>query len=114
MIRVLIKNDQVIVVLILSLLFNISFQLSNGFAVFYFKYVIGIENLVSSYLLAAGIAQLCGLFGYPFFSSWFGRKRVFAASALFPVARIRGSAAGRFPGGTESALVDGLSDGGGG
>ncbi len=85
MVRILIKNDQVIVVLILSLLFNISFQLSNGFAVYYFKYVIGIQNMVSSYLLAAGIAQLCGLFGYPFFSSCFGRKTVFAASAGFPV-----------------------------
>lgn len=103
MIRVLIKNDQVIVVLILSLLFNISFQLSNGFAVFYFKYVIGIENLVSSYLLAAGIAQLCGLFGYPFFSSWFGRKRVFAASALFPVAGFAVLLLGVFP--TEQSLL---------
>ena len=85
MIQILLKNDQVIVVLILSLLFNISFQLSNGFAVYYFKYVIGIQDMVSSYLLAAGIAQLCGLFGYPFFASYFGRKIVFAASAIFPL-----------------------------
>ena len=103
MIRVLVRNDQVIVVLVLSLLFNISFQLSNGFAVFYFKYVVGIENMVSAYLLAAGIAQLCGLFGYPFFSSCFGRKKVFAASALFPVLGFAVLLLGYFP--AEPALL---------
>ena len=97
MVRILVKNDQVIVVLILSLLFNISFQLSNGFAVYYFKYAIGIQNLLSSYLLAAGIAQLCGLFGYPFFASYFGRKIVFAASALFPVLGFAVLLLGKFP-----------------
>ena len=97
MVRILIRNDQVIVVLALSLLFNISFQLSNGFAVFYFKYAIGIQDMVSSYLLAAGIAQLCGLFGYPFFAARFGRKSVFAASALFPVAGFAVLLLGIFP-----------------
>lgn len=53
MLRILGKNDQVIVVLVLALLFNLSFQLSNGFAVFYFKYAIGMQDLVSCYLLAA-------------------------------------------------------------
>ena len=97
MVRILVKNDQVIVVLILSLLFNISFQLSNGFAVYYFKYAIGIQDLLSSYLLAAGIAQLCGLSGYPFFASYFGRKIVFAASALFPVLGFAVLLLGKFP-----------------
>lgn len=97
MIQILLKNDQVIVVLILSLLFNISFQLSNGFAVYYFKYVIGIQDMVSSYLLAAGIAQLCGLFGYPFFASYFGRKIVFAASAIFPLVGFAVLLLGMFP-----------------
>ena len=97
MVRILSKNDQVIVVLILSLLFNISFQLSNGFAVYYFKYVIGIQNLVSSYLLAAGIAQLCGLFGYPFFASCFGRKTVFSASGFFPILGFAVLLLGAFP-----------------
>lgn len=85
MIAVLVKNDQVLVVLALSLLFNLSFQLTNGFAVFYCKYVIGAAEMVSVYLLAAGITQLCGLFGYPFLASRFGRRAVFAASGIFPV-----------------------------
>ena len=86
MIRILVRNDQVIVVLILSLLFNISFQLSNGFAVYYFKYVVGVEEQVAAYLTAAGIAQLCGLFGYPLLASRVGRKAVFSASGFFPIA----------------------------
>ena len=45
-----------------------------------------VQDLVSDYLLAAGIAQLCGLFGYPFLAAWAGRKTVFSASALCPVA----------------------------
>ncbi len=86
MLQVLFKNDQVIVVLILSLLFNLAFQLSNGFAVFYFKYVTGKESVLSLYLLVAGIAQLCGLFGYPFLAAALGRKCVFTLSAVFPIA----------------------------
>ena len=86
MIRILVRNDQVIVVLILSLLFNLAFQLSNGFAVYYFKYVTGLPEMVSAYLLAAGIAQLCGLFGYPFLAARFGRRVVFAASGVLPMA----------------------------
>ena len=97
MIRILVRNDQVIVVLVLSLLFNLSFQLSNGFAVFYFKYAVGIPEMVSVYLLAAGIAQLGGLFGYPFFAARIGRKTVFAASALFPVAGFAVLLLGIFP-----------------
>lgn len=86
MIRVLVKNDQVIVVLVLALFFNISFQLSNGFAVFYCKYVIGDEYYLSCYVLASGIAQLIGLFGYPVSAALIGRRLVFTASAIFPVA----------------------------
>lgn len=97
MVRILARNDQVIVVLILSLLFNLSFQLSNGFAVFYFKYAVGIPEMVSVYLLAAGIAQLGGLFGYPFFAAQAGRKTVFAVSALFPVAGFSVLLLGVFP-----------------
>ena len=97
MVRILARNDQVIVVLILSLLFNLSFQLSNGFAVFYFKYAVGIPEMVSVYLLAAGIAQLGGLFGYPFFAAQAGRKTVFAVSALFPVAGFAVLLLGVFP-----------------
>ena len=79
--------------------FNLSFQLSNGFAVFYFKYALGMQDLVSSYLLAAGLAQLAGLFGYPFLAARFGRKSVFAASALFPVAGFAVLLLGIFPAG---------------
>ncbi len=97
MVRILTRNDQVIVVLALSLLFNISFQLSNGFAVYYFKYVIRIQDLVANYLLVAGIAQLYGLFGYPFLAAGFGRRAVFTASALFPVLGFSVLLFGRFP-----------------
>ena len=97
MIAVLVKNDQVLVVLALSLLFNLSFQLTNGFAVFYCKYVIGLQDMVSVYLLAAGITQLCGLFGYPFLASWIGRRAVFAASGVFPVLGFAVLLLGMFP-----------------
>ena len=39
MIDVLFKNDQVKVVLGIALFFNIAYQLSNSFALYYFKYV---------------------------------------------------------------------------
>lgn len=41
MVHVLLKNDQVKVIHGIALLFNIAYQLSNSFALYYFKYVIG-------------------------------------------------------------------------
>ncbi len=85
MLGILLKNDQVKIILIISMLFNIAFQLSNAFALYYFKYVTNDENLYSTYAAVAGIAQMGALALFPFISKAIGRKVAYAIAALLPV-----------------------------
>ncbi len=41
MVEILVKNDQVLVVLGIAVFFNLGYQLENSFATYYFKYVAG-------------------------------------------------------------------------
>lgn len=66
MMRVLFKNDQVLVVLLIALFFNVAYQLSNSFALYYFEYVCNVEDeLFSIYTAVAGFAQMGALLSYP-------------------------------------------------
>lgn len=85
MIKVLVKNDQVLVILGIALLFNISFQLSNAFALYYFKYVAGREALYSTYAAVAGISQMGALACFPRVVRAIGRSRAYALACLLPV-----------------------------
>lgn len=86
MIRVLVKNDQVKVILGIALLFNLGYQLSNSFALFYFGYVIGDKDLYSVYTGVAGIAQMASLAIFPKFSKIIGKSRAFFLASFLPVA----------------------------
>lgn len=87
MIRVLFKNDQVLVVLGIALFFNMAYQLSNSFALYYFEYVCGVkEALFATYTSIAGFAQMGALIGYPILSRKISKKYIFIAASLLPVA----------------------------
>ena len=86
MIRVLSKNDQVLVVLGIALFFNMAYQLSNSFALYYFEYVCGVkEALYATYTGVAGIAQMAALAVFPALSKRVNKGVVFAVSSLLPV-----------------------------
>ena len=86
MIRVLSKNDQVLVVLGIALFFNMAYQLSNSFALYYFEYVCGVkEALYATYTGVAGIAQMVALAVFPVLSRKVNKGLVFAVSSLLPV-----------------------------
>lgn len=86
MIQVLVKNDQVLVVLGIALFFNMAYQLSNSFALYYFEYVCGVEDaLYATYTGVAGIAQMAALALFPSLSKKIPKNVVFAASSLLPV-----------------------------
>lgn len=85
MLRVLFKNDQVLVVLLIALFFNISYQLSNSFALYYFEYVCGVkEELFSVYTFVAGIAQMGALLLYPVLGLKINKKILFLLACIFP------------------------------
>mgnify|MGYP000040372436 CR=1 FL=1 len=86
MIRVLAKNDQVLVVLGIALFFNMAYQLSNSFALYYFEYVCGVkEALYATYTGVAGIAQMAALAVFPSLSKKVNKSVVFIVSSLLPV-----------------------------
>ena len=87
MINVLFKNDQVKVILGIALLFNIAYQLSNSFALYYFKYVIGDSKniLYPVYAGVAGVAQMVSMAVLPMFSQKVGKKVAFFMASFLPV-----------------------------
>lgn len=92
MFHVLLKNDQVKVILAIALLFNIAYQLSNSFALYYFKYVAertfetsGNGLLYPIYAGVAGFAQMGSMAVLPFFSKKIGRKFSFFLASFLPV-----------------------------
>lgn len=85
MLHVLFKNDQVLVVLLIALFFNVAYQLSNSFALYYFEYVCGVkEDLFSAYTFIAGIAQMGALVLYPVLALKINKKLLFLAACIFP------------------------------
>ena len=87
MLKVLFKNDQVLTVLVIALFFNVAYQLSNSFALYYFEYVCGVEDdLFSLYTFVAGFAQMGALLLYPILSVKVNKKYLFIAACAFPFA----------------------------
>lgn len=90
MLNVLLKNDQVKVILGIALFFNIAYQLSNSFALYYFKYVAertyaaeGNGILYPIYAGVAGFAQMGSMAIFPILTKKIGKKAsVFLASFL--------------------------------
>lgn len=83
--RLIIKNDQLVVLIGTVLMFNLMVQLSGGVAIYYFKYVVGNESLFSVFTGFSGIAEITGLLLFPFFSRKIGRQNVFKAACALPV-----------------------------
>lgn len=92
MINVLFKNDQVKVILGIALFFNVAYQLSNSFALYYFKYVAektyateGNGVLYPIYAAVAGFAQMGSMAILPFLSKKIGKKVSFFFASFLPV-----------------------------
>ncbi len=93
MVDVLFKNDQVKIILGIALFFNIAYQLSNSFALYYFKYVAertyateGNGTLYPVYAAVAGFAQMGSMAVLPFLSKKIGKKISFFCASFLPVA----------------------------
>lgn len=92
MVNVLFKNDQVKIILGIALFFNIAYQLSNSFALYYFKYVAertydaaGNGVLYPTYAAVAGFAQMGSMAVLPFLSKRIGKKLSFFLASFCPV-----------------------------
>lgn len=85
MMHVLLANDQVKIVMGIALFFNIAYQLSNSFALYYFTYAIGHQALFPVYTGVAGVAQMAAQFTFPKISEVIGKKNTFVLASFCPV-----------------------------
>lgn len=79
------KNDQLVVFIGVILTFNLAMQLSGGMALYYFKYVVGNENLFPIFTAFAGLAEIAGLMMFPMLAKRIGRQKVYAVACSLPI-----------------------------
>ncbi len=76
MLRVLLRNDQVMCVLFISVIFNLMVQFNGGVAIYFFKNVLEENRLIAPYLFSGSLAQIAGIFCYPLLAARMTRGRV--------------------------------------
>ena len=86
MVRVIFKNDQLLVAAISMSLFMIGYMTTTGFGLYYFKYAYGDEGMYSVFALILGVSQLTALSVFPLFSKRFSRKKLYTWSTVLVVA----------------------------
>ncbi len=83
--RLITKNDQLVALLSAVLVYNLVGQISGGVSIYYFKYIVGKENLFGVFTGFSLIAQIVALTAFPMLSSKIGRKKVFFFACILPV-----------------------------
>lgn len=83
--KLILKNDQLVALIGTILMYNLMAQISGGVAIYYFKYVIGIETLFSVFTGFSGLAEIASLMMFPILSRNIGRKKVFFLACALPV-----------------------------
>lgn len=78
------ENDQLMVFIGVVLAYNLVAQLSGGMAIYYFKYVVGNENMYQVFTAFAGLAEISALMLFPMLSKKMSKKGVFRLACYLP------------------------------
>ena len=78
------ENDQLMVFIGVVLAYNLVAQLSGGMSIYYFKYVVGNENMYQVFTAFAGIAEIAALMLFPMLSKRMSKKGVFRLACYLP------------------------------
>lgn len=81
MLRVLLRNEQVMCVLFISTFFNLMVQFNGGVAIYFFKNVLEESSLIAPYLFVGSLSQMLGIFGYPLLARVMTRRWILLLSA---------------------------------
>ena len=85
LLRVIFKNDQLLVAAVSMALFMIGYTTTTSFGLYYFKYVYGDEGMYSVFAVILGVSQITALSVFPVFSKKFPRKKLYLFATVLVV-----------------------------
>lgn len=85
LVRIIFKNDQLLVTAIAMALFMIGYCTTTSFGLYYFKYVYGDEGMYSIFAVILGVSQIFALSIFPVLGKRFSRKSLYAFSTALVV-----------------------------
>jgi len=90
--RILGRNRQALVIVLVMLLFNLASNLTNGVAIYYFRFVVRNDTQFGIYNILLGLAPGLGLVTFPFLTARCKRANVYTAAYALPLAGYAGMA----------------------
>lgn len=81
LLHIISKNDQLLVAIAVILTFNFAMQVMTGVSLYYFLYVAGSKSMFSIF---TGIAEISGLFLFPWIAKHLNRNQVYLLASLIP------------------------------
>ena len=86
MLTLLVKNDQLLVIIIITIIQQVGQNFVNGAILYYFKYVLVNEDVYPYFMAAGAIFQLFAFVTFPFLVGKTSRRFVYIAAALLMIA----------------------------
>ena len=83
-VSILVHNKQALVVTAVMILFNLAANMTNGVAIYYFRFVVENDTQFSFFNILTGLSSGIGMFGFPFLTKRFDRKKVYALAFALP------------------------------
>jgi len=83
--HIIVKNDQLLYVVISMALFMIGYVTTTSFGLYFFKYAFKDEGMYSIFALILGVSQLIALMVFPLFSRKYDRKTLYTGATVFVI-----------------------------
>lgn len=85
MVKVIFKNDQLLVTAVSMALFMIGYMTTTSFGIYYFKYVYGDEGMYSVFAIVLGISQIVAMVSFSFLTKIMKRKTLYLVATAMVV-----------------------------
>lgn len=80
------KNKQFAILLTVALIFNIANGFIHSLHMYFYKYVLGNEQIFSTFMLWTGVFGIVAVIVFPRLAAMIGRPKLFASALLLPAA----------------------------